>query len=482
MKKNSNKTLIELIKDAPCIWVGKTNQQNLHILLWNNASQTHCILIENNDTNIMVKLQKQTGAFYPEVVKLVKEVYPTLKDKDFFKNEIPGVPSGLSITEDENELLYSKGIKFLSEKAVKTFLQDNGVDISKYKYTNIKVDNTHNLKAEPITTDISNYDSALLPYLFDTSSKKYYSLDPKEEFIMEMLDKKAYLAVIFEGKAGTGKSTVPVIYCAQHNIPLVVTECTQGMDEDSLLSNFIPNKTGGYDLIWGPIVAAFAYGGVCVVNEFNYAPAGVVACLHSMIDDSAQVRLHDGSVIKRHKDFRLVLTCNPGYAGTFRMNEATKNRCRIYLFPEITKETLIKRLQVETGYKNTKVLEAIANSFDSIRGIYKSKNWSTDTTYRNAKAFLDMILICPNKKYLETQFDMAFIYNAIDDMNDIEIEIQDLQEIRKPFIEEIASALSESTGDVLPDSYTSIEPPAYDPDELIDALDSSFLDIEEEVK
>lgn len=482
--KKSNLSLGEVLRTTPCIWLGETNKENQLLLLWNNMKKTHWIIVENNEDNLTLRAPKETTVLSQEIFKTIYEINPSLKSKEVGKVNMTNLPKGLEILSDKNEFLHDKSIKFLSETTVRTTLDNLGVDISKYTYTTIKVDNSHNLKASPVTTGVANYDSNLLPYLFDTSSKKSYSLDPKEEFIMEMLDKKAYLAVIFEGKAGTGKSTVPVIYCAQHDIPLVVTECTQGMDEDSLLSNFIPNKTGGYDLIWGPIVAAFAYGGVCVINEFNYAPAGVVACLHSMIDDSAQVRLHDGTVIKRHKDFRLVLTCNPGYAGTFRMNEATKNRCRIYLFPEITKETLIQRLQVETGYSNKKVLEAIADSFDSIRGIYKSKNWSTDTTYRNAKAFLDMILICPDKKYLDTQFDMAFIYNAIDDMNDIEVEVQDLQDIRKPFLKNIENALADSNGEVTPDGSLYIDQPEYDPDDLINSIgdDGSFIDLEEEVK
>lgn len=478
-----NKSFADELRSAAYIWLGNTNIDNTQIFLTNFNKNTHWILVENNEDNITLKAPKETLALSHEIFAALYEIYPDWKKKNTGKVNTTALPKKIEVTSDCNETLFNKNIKFLPEGKVLRKLKDLGIGIDNYEYTEIKVDNSSNYKPELCTRN-AKLDPAVLPYLFDINEYKTYKISDEEECFLRMLDEKCYVSLLLMGKAGCGKSTAPLVYCAHNNLNVIVSECVAGMDADFLTSNFVPNKSGGYDLIWGPLVYAFAYGTWFVLNEVNYADPGTVSTIHSMIDGMGHVRLHDGSIVKRHPDFRLILTGNPGYAGTLRLNEATKNRCAMYHYPEISKETLIERLEFQSGNHNRQLLEVVANSFDSIRGIYKTKNFTTDTTFRNAERFLHMLYverenIKKNPKLIDLQFDMAFVYNAIDDMNDIEIEISDMQDVRKSFVEDIKNAFNNDS-DVKEASWTC--QPEPDLDDLTSQIadDGSFLDLEDE--
>ncbi len=314
--------------------------------------------------------------------------------------------------------------------------------------------------------------------MVDTSKYKTYIMDKKDEY--EMLDLGCFCGIIAAGPAGTGKSTDPLIYCAKEEIPVVVFQCTPGTEEDAIIGNFIPNASGGFSLKRGPLANAIEQDCWLVINEANYVPSGILSCLNSVMDDNAQVLLDDGSMLKRGNNFRLILTVNPGYRGTNMFNEATLNRFATVYYEPINKKTLISRLKQESGYKNDKVLEAVAEQFDKLRGIYQSKNMETEVTYRNALRFLKMILLTPHIS-IEKQFDMAFVNNAIFEMNDIQVELNDLKDIRKDMLNDIKSALNEGTEDVTEASW-SCSPPQVDLDLEMDGIvgdDGSFLGTEE---
>ena len=366
----------------------------------------------------------------------------------------------------------------MKQTTVIPFLDNLGINITMYEYTALSVDNSHTLTQDWVDKGYSNYSPDVLSIMVDTSKYKTYIMDKKDEY--EMMDMGCYHGIVAAGPAGTGKSTDPLIYCAKEEIPVVVFQCTPGTEEDAIIGNFIPNASGGFSLKRGPLANAIEQDCWLVINEANYVPSGILSCLNSVMDDNAQVLLDDGSMLKRGKNFRLILTVNPGYRGTNMFNEATLNRFATVYYEPISKNVLIKRLKQESGYKNDKVLEAVAEQFDKLRGIYQSKNMETEVTYRNALRFLKMILLAPEKS-IEKQFDMAFVNNAIFEMNDIQVELNDLKEVRKDMLNDIKTALAEGTEEVTEASWTCS--PQVNIDDLTSQIgdDGSFLDVEEEV-
>ena len=472
-----NESFADVLRTSAYVWLGKSNIENTYVLLINFNKTTHWVVVENNEDNVTLRAPKETNALSQEIFNALYEMYPSWKKKEIGTINTSALPKGLEIIADDNDNFYKKGIKPLKQTTVIPFLDNLGINITKYEYTSLSVDNSHTLVKEWVTKGYSQYSQDVLNIMVDTSKYKTYTMDKQDEY--EMMDMGCYYGIVAAGPAGTGKSTDPLIYCAKEEIPVVVFQCTPGTEEDAIIGNFIPNPSGGYSLKRGPLANAIEQDCWLVINEANYVPSGILSCLNSVMDDNAQVLLDDGTMLKRGKNFRLILTVNPGYRGTNMFNEATLNRFATVYYEPISKKTLIQRLKQETGYKNDKVLEAIAEQFDSLRGIFQSKNMETEVTYRNTSRFVKMILLAPEKS-LEKQFDMAFINNAIFEMNDISVELKELKEVRKDMLNNIKLALAEGTDEVTEASWTCR--PQIDMNDLTSNVneDGSFIDIEEE--
>lgn len=467
----------DVLRTSAYVWLGNTNIDSTHLLLVNFNKTTHWVIVENNEDNVTLRAPKETNALSQEIFTALYEIHPIWKKKETGTINTSVLPKGLSILSDCNDTCYNRGIKPLKETTVVPFLDNLGINVTMYNYTKLTIDNSHTLSKDWVTKGYGNYSSDVLAIMVDTSNYKTYTMDKQDEY--EMMDMGCYYGIVAAGPAGTGKSTDPLIYCAKEEIPVVVFQCTPGTEEDTIIGNFIPNSSGGYSLKRGPLANAIEQDCWLVINEANYVPSGILSCLNSVMDDNAQVLLDDGTMLKRGKNFRLILTVNPGYRGTNMFNEATLNRFATVYYEPISKKVLIQRLKHESDYKNDKVLEAIAEQFDKLRGIYQSKNMETEVTYRNALRFLKMILLAPEKS-LEKQFDMAFINNAIFEMNDIQVELNDLKDIRNDMLNDIKAALAEGTEEVTEGSWTCI--PQVNIDDLTSQIgdDGSFLDVEEE--
>lgn len=57
-------------------------------------------------------------------------------------------------------------------------------------------------------------------------------------------------------------------------------------------------------------------------EEINFAKPQYLAFLNSLLDDNGFVRLDNGEVIKRHKNFRFFAKMNIGYFGTKELNKS----------------------------------------------------------------------------------------------------------------------------------------------------------------
>ena len=68
--------------------------------------------------------------------------------------------------------------------------------------------------------------------------------------------------------------------------------------------------------------------------------------MNSLLDDNGFVRLDNGEVVRRHKNFRFFATMNLGYFGTKELNQALYNRFNaIFEIAELNDEA-IKRMLV----------------------------------------------------------------------------------------------------------------------------------------
>lgn len=132
-------------------------------------------------------------------------------------------------------------------------------------------------------------------------------------------------AVLLHGPAGTGKTVACKLMCEKIGLPLMETiNCTENLDE-FVLGKYVPDgdKISFFESY---VTKAIRDGGAVVFEEINFAKPQYLSFLNSLLDDNGFVRLDNGKVVKRHKNFRFFATMNIGYFGTRELNQALYNR------------------------------------------------------------------------------------------------------------------------------------------------------------
>lgn len=182
--------------------------------------------------------------------------------------------------------------------------------------------------------------------------------------------------VLIEGPTGSAKTTMVYTYAATHGLPLVNIPCNGGLDADSIIGGPLPNPDRTITpFVPGDLTLAVMFGGVGYFDEINMMPPRIAAAFHGLTDSRRVMTVKEASgsgwcgtcslmndagkkkqqyednlkasmkgtastpimcdhcgaafsstKVKAHADFLLVGTYNPGYEGTFPLNEAFKNR------------------------------------------------------------------------------------------------------------------------------------------------------------
>lgn len=145
------------------------------------------------------------------------------------------------------------------------------------------------------------------------------------------------------GPTGGGKTTNVKLICRDIKLPLMaVVNCTNNLDE-FVLGKFIP-KGNEFVFLESEVTEAIKKGGAVVFEEINYGNPKHMSFLNSLLDDNAFVRLDNGKIVQRHKDFRFFATMNYGYAGTNELNMALYNRFDIKARIKDLEDSQIKNL------------------------------------------------------------------------------------------------------------------------------------------
>ena len=145
----------------------------------------------------------------------------------------------------------------------------------------------------------------------------------------------------------------------------------------------------------GPLLMAYKYGYLLQLDEINFGQPGVLAQLNTCTDFNNHMMIN-GEIVKRHKNFVVMMTFNPGYKGTEELNTALKNRFPIIDFPKLTKSEYSKRMIGYSKMKGHAFSEKFYNEvFDFATFIEKtSDSFHEDAKFsvRNAQRLTDMIL------------------------------------------------------------------------------------------
>ena len=174
------------------------------------------------------------------------------------------------------------------------------------------------------------------------------------------------LSTLFHGPAGTGKTISCKLVSQAIGLPIMETiNCTENLDE-FVLGKFIPQDD---KIIFKEsfVTKAIREGGAVVFEEINFAKPQYLAFLNSLLDDNGFVRLDNGEVVHRHKNFRFFATMNLGYFGTKELNQALYNRFNAIIEVAALSDESIERMLVARVPECKKVVNKIIGVYHKLQ-------------------------------------------------------------------------------------------------------------------
>ena len=216
-----------------------------------------------------------------------------------------------------------------------------------------------------------------------------------------------FYSAIFYGESGSGKSTAARVIAARTGIPFISVNCSTNIEESDLIGCMIPNpdreSAKDQPFIWqdGVLTKALRGNGyILIIEEANFARAGILGKLNSLLDEARQIELPNGEILKAPKNFRIIITCNIGYEGTNKFNEAFIDRFEVVKeFRSAPRKDLIDIIMSRTGYTNKSNVESVLNVYESIRKYSKDNNLNLVVTLRQ------LLTIFKSGKYFKTAYD-----------------------------------------------------------------------------
>ena len=222
--------------------------------------------------------------------------------------------------------------------------------------------------------------------------------------------KGAIYSMMFTGESGTGKSTAAKVIPSRCGFPFISINFSANVEESDLFGSMIPNaeKKNPEDpeFIWqdGIITRSVRKGYTVILEEINFARPGVLGKLNSLLDESRQIDLPTGEIVKAHPNFRIIATCNIAYEGTNRFNKALINRFEVVKkFEDLTKEEIVNIIINRTGYSNRANIDKIYNVYEAIKKYAKEQNLRIVVSLRQ------LLTLFKQGKYYKNAFDAVKI-------------------------------------------------------------------------
>ena len=152
------------------------------------------------------------------------------------------------------------------------------------------------------------------------------------------------LPLMLKGPTGCGKTRFVEHMAWRLGLPLVTVACHEDLSAGDLIGRFLLDA-GGTRWQDGPLTRAVRYGAICYLDELVEARADTTVLIHPLTDARRQLPLAaTGELLHAHPDFRLVVSCNPGYRGVHKtLKASTRQRFTALEFgyPDAAREAAI---------------------------------------------------------------------------------------------------------------------------------------------
>lgn len=285
---------------------------------------------------------------------------------------LPIIGVMLAAEMETDEDFRTRVLSFIDGPSADTFVnihedlyQKHKMDDYVVEYTNVSLEDTASLFSfsagfktirENIESSRTFATSNIVKFADNAFSRSYKTYIPSlgEEFLLpeglrdlcNALTNGDVLSVLFHGPAGTGKTMSCKLVAQEIGLPILETiNCTENLDE-FVLGKYIP-KDDKIVFMESYVTKAIRDGGAVVFEEINFAKPQYLAFLNSLLDDNGFVRLDNGEVVHRNKNFRFFATMNLGYFGTKELNQALFNRFNAIIeIAELSDEAIGRMLRI----------------------------------------------------------------------------------------------------------------------------------------
>ncbi|QAU11340.1 MoxR family ATPase (plasmid) [Halorubrum sp. BOL3-1] len=197
--------------------------------------------------------------------------------------------------------------------------------------------------------------------------------------------------VVLKGNPGVGKSFLIRYLCAQTNRPLYRMTLSQTTYREDLVGHLhlVSGENGETVTEWvdGPLTRAAREGGILLLDEINAADANTVAALNSVMESRGTRTLtlpQTGEQITPHEEFRVAATANPGFQGTYELNDAFEDRFRHieleYLPVDVEVDLILEQSQLDSGRREE--ITRLVEFAERLREAYREGELSTPITTR----------------------------------------------------------------------------------------------------
>lgn len=276
-----------------------------------------------------------------------------------------------------------------------------------------KLNNT--IDAEVIKKQYENDEYA--QKLYNDIPKYYDDFDLKDlNNVLKGLAKNEIYSMLFYGDAGSGKSTACRVMFSRIGIPYVSVNFSTNTEEIDIIGTMISNKNRKSEMdpefIWqdGILTRAVRNGYGFIGEELSFARPGVLGKLNTLLDESRQLELPTGEIVKAHPNFKFAGTTNLTYEGNNQLNQAFINRfqiCKEFKMPP--KNEVIEILVSRTGYKNNENINMLLTVFYSILKYSDENNLDLVISIRQ---LLDVLTLGKYFKNAKEAIENIILHNA----------------------------------------------------------------------
>lgn len=321
-----------------------TEENNNYVLILAFKNKTFVVDLVSNKSGNIAYVDPAKGYDPTEIINLqdfvttkLNKVYSSIAKFDFL--QVSPAPARSNAIKS---YIISRGNK-ADSKILDKILTDNGYDISKL-YKSITATSTVRDYSLLIASSKEAQDNLKANEEKLKTMNATVKTTPGAELLEKAIRNGRVTGALLVGPAGTGKSILGNIFARDLGAPIFTMQIDDGTQSEHLLGTYVPSESEkGYKFVPGILLRAYSEGWMILLNEVNMGHSEVLCILNQFLDDTPSITVY-GKEFKKHPNFVLIATENPGYEGTNSLNPALKSRFMVLGVDSLEEKEFVSRM------------------------------------------------------------------------------------------------------------------------------------------